>query len=226
METLRESLPNPENTTESKSIAPSLADGCLRLREGGLVFQARRMPMGVRWVNEIDPTLRIWLRDLVTGRKPWPFFLYGLPGRGKSCAALCLTDYVGGWFIGADQFVDRMRAADLGKLMTGGASGICDPWPVSMEDAWQDWTEAPLVVLDEIGLNEAPTAFHKRIIKEAIDRRFELQREPKPTVFISNLNLTGISQRLNDQIASRLAACGSLFELTGPDRRPNVEEQS
>jgi len=182
------------------------------------------VPKRVRLIDEIAPDLRLIFRDLVLGHSPWPLLLWGLPGRGKSCAALCLLDHVGGLYCKLDTFVKRIRSADLGKLTTGGAPGICEPWIMAVKQAWEPWRECRFAVMDELGRDEDPSRFHKLVLTDAIDSRVEEHAQVMPTLFVSNLGLDGLSRLYGDRIASRLS-CGTVRELTGPDRRPtNVEK--
>jgi len=43
--------------------------------------------------GRIAAELRMVLGNLVNGRAPWPLYLHGQPGRGKTCAGLALCDW-------------------------------------------------------------------------------------------------------------------------------------
>jgi hypothetical protein len=68
--------------------------------------QRRYFPGIERSIASIDPALRQSLRRLALGELPWPCFLHGPVGTGKTLAALCLLDHLvedglywtpGGW---------------------------------------------------------------------------------------------------------------------------------
>ena len=52
----------------------------------------RIFPNTHRSIDRIDAGLRSTLRDLASGAKPWPLFLWGTAGGGKTLASLCLAD--------------------------------------------------------------------------------------------------------------------------------------
>src|SRR5436309_2297801 len=52
-----------------------------------------------REMSAIAPGLRDAIRELVSGEAPWPLFLHGDVGAGKSCAALCVLDHAGGDYL-------------------------------------------------------------------------------------------------------------------------------
>lgn len=211
--------------TQSKSSDADLAEGCVRLRSGQPWF-AEELLRRRRVIDEIDPGIREVFRDLCEGRKPWPLFLHGLPGRGKGCAALCLIDYAGGWYIGVKRLCELLIDAQQGRLFTKEVPGIVAPQLRTERDVWNDWTRAPFAVLDELGRHEKPSPFHIEVVHDAIDKRIEEHETPRPTVFISNLNRTGIGAVYGGRIYSRLGS-GTVAELTGPDRRiENVEDAS
>ena len=66
------------------------------------------------------------------------------------------------------------------------------------------------MVLDEIGSGEKP---HYDAVKRILD-----EREGKPLVAISNLDLASVATVYDARVASRMAA-GTLMELLGADRR-------
>jgi len=57
------------------------------LREG----RRRYLPTLERRIDLIAPDLRRTVRQLLTGEVPWPLFLYGAPGVGKTRAVLELA---------------------------------------------------------------------------------------------------------------------------------------
>lgn len=101
------------------------------------------------------------------------------------------------------------RAADLyaGLRQSYQGSG-------TEEALLREYTEAPLLVLDDLGAG-ALTDFERRSTLEALDRRLNALL---PTVVTTNLTLRDMEARLDDRIASRLSGLTKL-ELTGRDQR-------
>jgi hypothetical protein len=141
---------------------------------------------------------------------PWPLFLCGLAGTGKTCAALCLLDYSGGEYHTVSGLCDLVIRAQQGRLewFSGGYGGKV--WP---EKLWESLANTPLLVLDELGTREKVSDQHYEVVKNCIDKR-----HGKPLVVISNLELDRVAAIYDDRISSRLVA-GTVFEFTGKDRR-------
>jgi len=175
-------------------------------RSGTLTF----MPAIPRSKAAIDPGLRTYLRDLIAGLTPWPLYLFGKPGRGKTCAALCLHDYAGGMYFGVPDLLDLFIRSQQGRATyrSGGESRALHP-----EGLWQAIVTARLVIMDELGTRTKVSDFHYDVVKGALDRR-----EGVPLVVIGNLDLAGVAGLYDGRIASRLEA-GTVVELDGPDRR-------
>jgi hypothetical protein len=169
----------------------------------------RLLPLEDRRPEKIDANLRPVLRDLVAGQAPWPLFLHGLAGRGKSCAALCLLDYAGGVYHALPDLLALLIRAMKGEEYQESAS---DYWRVTEADVWKKINDAPLVVLDEIGTRQ-PSDHNYQSVKRLLD-----QRAFRPHVVISNCDLGTLAQLYDDRVASRLAA-GTVVELVGDDRR-------
>ncbi|UCC31269.1 MAG: hypothetical protein JSU86_03135 [Phycisphaerales bacterium] len=165
-----------------------------------------RPPDKYRRRDEIDHTLRATINELIRGERPWPLFLYGKQGSGKTCAGLCMMDAFGGWYIQLAQLREMVIQAQKDQLTW--PSGH----PRTTGDIWKAWARAHLAVLDEVGQRCEPSQFEYEILKRCLD-----EREGKPLVVVSNCDLDAISGLYDDRIASRLAA-GTLIELEG-DRR-------
>jgi len=165
--------------------------------------QARHLPkirstLDRRW-DDVDPGLREAFGALCTGRAPWPLFLYGQVGAGKTLGALALTDRVtrGACYILAEDL------AGLGYRP---------------EDYfWHDTVKtSPLLVVDEIGARVKIGDLHYSTLKKTLDLRE--QYAGRVGVYISNCEPGRIATLYDERIASRLL-CGTHFELAGPDRR-------
>jgi nucleoside-triphosphatase THEP1 len=143
---------------------------------------------------------------------PWPLFLTGPAGCGKSCAALCLADRVDGNVLmnDFDQLCETLRKAKFGELVSYGthAETIIQP-----ADFWRTWRKAELCIVDEIGTRERASDHAYETLKHAIDKRDGL-----PLVLISNLALPQIERIFDDRIASRIGG-GTVLQFAGEDRR-------
>ena len=146
----------------------------------------------------VAPELRKLFHELVDGKKPWPLFLYGDTGRGKTRAALALCDLTESMYFVPSQLM---------------AAKPTDP-------VWRWAEERALVILDEMGATRAGTkgweAFHYDTVKRLLDLRDE--RPGRVGVYISNLSPAGLQKVYDDRICSRVL-CGTTFQLEGKDQR-------
>ena len=165
-----------------------------------------RAPEKYRDVDQIDPGLRTVVQQLLRGDRPWPLFVHGQQGSGKSCAGLCLIDAAGGWFMTLPDLCSMLIAAGKGELQ----------WQAghkrTVKDIWSSWSAANVVVLDEVGTRQTVSDFQYETFRRAID-----EREGKPAVFIANVDLSAIGRLFDARIASRLSA-GTIVQTEG-DRR-------
>ena len=163
-----------------------------------------------RSLAEIDPALREAMRACIAAKSPWPLFLHGRAGIGKSCAALCLLDYSGGEYWTAARFCELLNDALFGRLIARGEGGSVTIWPDAI---WRRVQQAPLMVLDELGQRLAVSEPHYDAVKRVLD-----ERQDKPLIVISNVDSQGIDRLYDERISSRLGA-GTIVELRGRDRR-------
>lgn len=149
------------------------------------------------------------MNSVITGRKPWPLLLTGGVGTGKTLAALCLLDAVGGGSVYAtvSEMCEDTQTAMRGELYDDNGA------KVNTRIYWHNWREAKCTVLDELGSREKVSDHHYECVKRALDCR-----EGKACVYISNLDLDGIARVYDDRIASRLAQ-GTVIQTAGHDRR-------
>lgn len=176
------------------------------------------MPEIKRSVAGIDQGLRDVIRKLVTGESPWPLFLHGPAGSGKTCAGLCLLDHSCGLYYTASRLCDDYALSKGGKfyyVREGHSSAVC--WPQSF---WGMISFAGLVVLDEIGCRDRVTDHHYEAIQGVLDNRAF-----KPLVCISNHDLDALGRIYDDRITSRIAR-GTVIELQGRDRRLRCRQSS
>jgi len=170
----------------------------------------RHLPGMRRSLAVIEPALREAIRALVSAQAPWPLFLYGRTGTGKTCAALCLLDHSGGEYWTAARLTDDLNSALFGRLVCRGESGSSNVWP---EQIWDRIKRTPLMVLDELGQRDKVSGAHYDVVKRVLD-----ERQDRPLLVLSNLDIKGIDTLYDERVSSRLGA-GTIVQLRGRDRR-------
>lgn len=148
------------------------------------------------------------MREMANGQRPWPLFLHGGAGRGKTCAALCMLDRSGGAYYSAGEMCDVVMQAIKGTLRGRQHGGKIAP-----DALWAEWARMNLFVLDELGSREKVGDFIYDTTKRLVDIR-----SGKPLIVISNLDLPTLAVLYDDRLTSRLAA-GTVVHLLGEDRR-------
>lgn len=147
-------------------------------------------PSPPQWEKIPEDLQQTFIR-LTKGRAPWPFYLWGAAGVGKTYAAFWLLNQV-----------DRSAYLTVENL-----TGIIWQRDASL---WRIIAQTPLAVIDEIGAR----GDHEYL---AIKRAADL-REEKPTIWISNLTPAELLAAFDDRIFSRLC-CGTLLGVSGFDQR-------
>lgn len=151
-----------------------------------------------RSMDEVQPELKAKLRGLVAGDLPWPFFLHGPVGCGKTRAILALTD-----------LVTDARFWTLSELMDGVTGRRLAPW----SGLW--WRNGPqLAVVDEFGLSPGEAG---KLDYDAL-LAFAEWREDRPAIYISNHDPETLEKLYDERIYSRLM-CGTHHKLVDVDRR-------
>lgn len=168
-----------------------------------------------RTLEEIENDLYVVLDRLLRGREPWPLFLHGASGLGKTFAALAVAD----WVVGAVAYTELGGFCEfLIRQMRGESSGRhfdiprYKYWSRGFSDDWDAWRRCELAILDELGTTECKP-FRYDTAKRMID-----ERNGQPLIIISNLDLEKISAVYDDRMASRCKA-GTVVEIQGEDRR-------
>lgn len=164
-------------------------------------------PPANRSPASVSESARLMIRDVVTGKLPWPLTLWGGVGTGKTCAALCILDrcIFSRRYYTVVEFVERARLAGCGELEGMTITGF-----------WDYWHNADITCLDELGSRsnrEKVSDHHYETVKRAIDSRQE-----QPAIWISNLSLEELATVYDDRIASRLSE-GTVVHMAGEDRR-------
>lgn len=164
-------------------------------------------------VREQIPAQILAAFDLVAaGKSPWPLFISGPAGCGKSCAALYFCDRATGRICMRDfpEICRELQRATMGANWEFGTHGERQVTP---EVFWRDWARWDFAVIDELGTRNAVTDFQYESAKRLIDARYD-----SPTVFISNHGLERIAELFDDRIASRLAG-GTVVNVASEDQR-------
>lgn len=170
-----------------------------------------------REIGAVDESLKQVLRQLVSGKLKWPFFLHGLPGGGKTCAAIALLDHL---HPAQQQYV---TAAEITSMVMA-TFGKRDEFDWRKFGPYRDDGQHPtgnpenprgaaLVVLDELGVRESIKDTHYDCVQRILD-----DRECQPLILVSNLDIAGIGRIYDARIASRCEA-GTVVNLVGKDRR-------
>ena len=150
------------------------------------------------------------------GAKPWPLYVYGDVGTGKTRFALLVNDWYGGRFFDfADLWAEYVTLCK-GELRA--EASIVSPLAgdaLVSQGKWFDVLKASrLVILDDVGRRkdtEGGTA------RELLCRLLDV-REGLPTICIGNLTPKEIESNYDARTASRM--CGrSWVCVRGKDRR-------
>jgi len=152
---------------------------------------------------------------LVRGELPWPLFLWGPAGVGKTSAALCLADYYGGLYFTVSELARTVIEAQQGRFSRKAEQGSV---PVFEPDLWRWISSARLVILDEICSRSKASDHRYDCVFGVLDRR-----KAKPTVCIANVSAVGIDEIYDSRVVSR-ACCGTVFHLEDRDRRLEPRE--
>ena len=182
---------------------PLVAASAERLQSACVIVPRRRddtyfcREQVARSYDSVADDLQDCFDRLVTGRLPWPLYLHGVVGSGKTRAVLALCDqreFARLWTLHA--VTRKMFAKD-------------SPW----EGVWRLPGGPRLAVLDEIGMHiETKDWEYDALLL------FSEWREDTPVIYVSNHPREVILTKYDERIQSRLG-CGTVFELPGPDRR-------
>ena len=177
------------------------ADVLARVPDEGL-RTLRRLPEPKRiypkslpreWSMVVEPLRRLFV-ELAIGRKPWPLYLYGPIGHGKTRAVLAFCDRVA-----------YSRYWTVDDVMDG---------IVFREPPWRSF-RTDLAILDELGLPRPGNAadFDYSAVKQFTD-----WRECRPVIYLSNHGPEEIERIYDERLQSRLTS-GTVYELVDRDRR-------
>jgi hypothetical protein len=213
-EKLLASLRSPESTTDLSPDIPTQEPMTRALPWGDRPRRIVRPEIPREW-SRVSRDIRDAMRDCGCGTKPWPLYVWGEPGTGKTCAALCLSDMlkrgstVDYW--DASDLCDAMNQMRNGEYWQEQGAGTVRIWSGMF---WRSWRAVTLAVVDELGTRETASDWQAAVITEAISKRYP----GKPLVLLSNASPAELAKLYGDRIASR-ACCGTVVNATGEDRR-------
>jgi DNA replication protein DnaC len=161
-----------------------------------------------RTVAKISQPILFALMRVFDGRDPWPLFITGPVGVGKSCAAMAMIDHlmVSRRYAKANDYVSDLMKASRGELVRG-------TYRHSESSYRHDWATATITCIDELGSRDKVADWPRDIIQSLIESRGN-----KPSIWISNLTLDELAPIYGDRIASRLSE-GTQITMSGADRR-------
>ena len=213
---------NPNGSYEPQRLPRLDQDELRRHLESmtGLALCPRRLPPWERRLHPeihrvrelVQPPLLKAVESCCKGESAWPLFVHGPAGTGKTCAALWLIDTMMGvcqmWSF--SQLCEHLLDAKFNRLESFGSHSSTIITPA---DVWEDWRRMALCVIDELGSRSSVSDHQYEVAQRAID-----DREGKPLMVASNLELPRLAEIFDDRIASRLAG-GTVVHLTGDDMR-------
>ena len=182
---------------------PPPADDPPRVFVGDPAPAAVRRQMAAAELSLAPPPVQAALAACGGGGRPWPLYLHGPAGGGKTSAALALLRACGGLYLSAGWW-DRCRVED--KVGAADILGCLD--------------RARLVVVDEIGLRAVATDWQLESLKLLLDGRAGL-----PLVVTGNVppraadGRPGVAEVYDGRIADRLLVAGSVCRVDVPSRR-------
>jgi len=153
------------------------------------------MPGVDRELHRTTPDLLAAIKLVSVAHQPWPLFVHGPAGSGKTCGSLAICDCV--------TKSTYTTLEDIADAVVNYAAPVI----------WEQAVAAELAVLDEIGMRAKSNDLHYTSLKKFADLRYG-----KATIYISNAEPEQIADLYDDRIASRLL-CGSIVHVGGNDRR-------
>lgn len=144
--------------------------------------------------KRINPRLMETFAKLVLGEAPWPLFLHGDIGTGKTRAALYFCDCVS-----TARYYTAENIADL-----------------IMDGRFPSMSEFALIVLDELAERTKSSDLGYQAVKKVLDARE--WHNHSVAVIISNFAPDDLEETYDGRIVSRLKA-GTVFHLKAKDRR-------
>ena len=156
------------------------------------------------------------------GKNPYPIFLWGPTGTGKSyCAALAYAQHpTQAMWYRANRFVQDIQTCRRNKSGTVSCpyqgpdpQYFGNRYDRSETKLWGMAARSDILwVIDELTL-ENKTASAADIMYDLMDAR-----QKRPTVVTCNKDIAGVAEVYDDRVASRIS-CGTHIHVDGDDRR-------
>ncbi|RCG29006.1 ATP-binding protein [Sphaerisporangium album] len=186
-------------------------------RRRDLVQRTRdRIPLRYRDAAITHAEIAAWTDALISATNAVPgrglarggsLFLLGATGRGKTFEAYGVIRAV----------AEAGIAAHWAALTEGDLFARLRPRPgVDSEAEFERVAQAELLVLDDLGSAKASDWTVNEVVFRLVNYRYE---HMAPTVFVSNLELDEIKERLGDRITGRLNEMAQRVVFDGNDRR-------
>lgn len=143
----------------------------------------------------------------------FPLYLWGDPGRGKTCAAACVyrsqPEHMRVLWWSTPTFLGIVaRCRREGNVAIPGSA-----YTVGEEHLWETRIGQPAVLfMDDVGIR-SPTDAQYEMLFRLVD-----MRGVRPTVYTSNLHPDLLQKTYDGRISSRLLR-GTVIEFSGNDRR-------
>jgi chromosomal replication initiation ATPase DnaA len=180
-------------------------------------FPTRRLRYRVDLIRDKDRVPRP-IRDAFTacrlGKSPWPLFLAGPVGSGKTRFVLLVCDWYGGRYITMTDLCEEYRKAKMGELREEAR------WTDTFisESRYRELIGAERVlIIDDIG--QRLLSEHSR---ETLMMALTEREGPHPMILTSNLTLAELASpdgaNYDDRLVSRIGA-GTVVNFDGPDLR-------
>jgi hypothetical protein len=200
-----------EQLRERSAATPAIPPGIARVRVSSPKIQA--CPALPRRLCDVDPQLAETFAALCAGQRPWPMFLYGDVGTGKTLAALSFLDVAHG-----SRYATLESACDdnmAGRAWWREERDDERTMPFSNVPEIPEGFHTP-IVLDELGERSKVGDLAYTTLKGILDwREFHHSRV---AIYISNLAPSALAELFDSRIVSRLT-CGTVYKLAGKDRR-------
>lgn len=172
--------------------------------------------------ERVPKTAQACIDRLKDGRLPWPLYVWGETGVGKSCAASLLyrewPKRAVWWRL--EDFVSRISECRRNGFSVAQANVCQGRVPVERAEPmwWSILEQQDLAVFDDVGIRNASDAVFSIVFTLA-----DL-RAGRPTVFTSNVSPRDLAKVYDPRIASRMLA-GTVLEMTGVDQRTDGKKQ-
>ena len=199
---MSESTPAPKSGTPDALVAQWIETEpeCASTARDSYHYLEVRPPTPTVYVKmsrsgkRINPALLETFAKLVLGELPWPLFLHGDAGTGKTRAALYFCDCVeSATYHTAEQIADAI-----------------------MDSRFPDLTPYALIVLDELAERTKSSDLGYQAVKRVLDQRE--RHNHNAMVIVSNFAPDDLEEVYDGRIVSRLKA-GTIFHLQAKDRR-------